>query len=732
MAGAHYRGWRSIYSYKQVVECSELAEVSIDIDAKGLFYPLFQHTYESQKQTDIFITQSQWPDDSSLIDERKQGVSRLWIFGPRGPRKILPDQSGGAGWRKYAAIIFIIGAIALVIFLIVDEQISGGEPEWQVTNQNDFRSLPHGYQVRSEFYSLDDRFIDNFLNSCETDDVCVDGVSYSVSIPYSAETINLAKLHLFTFVSGRWILVESSLVDESEKRLLASVRLPTLRNMVLVEQIGPTKSISLYRSPDALPFSSQLGDRITSHVSARAEISLRAESGDLVFATIRNSQIDTDTTGLLEIFGNSQDIERMLSTPKIRAAYSTAIVDLIRDNDYGGVVVNFGPLQSGTHHLLNGFISELRSNVSMSGREINLIARPSDEHNSEWSKLISLVDGLWISVRYSDGDTLSGLDSFLIPYIVSGDDIGKISLLASTSVEGGTSIFADSQSLLETLNEINIDAEVGAISTDQDIVLGTDTSLTSGNDIYWDEIARSVVVRIDRENYFIPSRFSFSFLLDFIDFWSLKGLVIDTSNSKKMPEGVVEVIAGWFDTESIQPLEPFGPYLQPCWIVSAGSVLPECWSTDGGDKPTVWTTPATPGVYALKLIISDGELFISSEEILRVDSAYEVEATATATPEATATATPEASATATPEASATATPEATATATPEATATATPEATATATPEATATATPEATATATPEVTATPEATAAATPETTATPTATATPPPGPPGPALN
>ena len=645
MAGAHYQGWPSIYSYKQAVECSKLGEVSIDLDAESPFYRLFEHTLENRKQTDIFLARSQWPDDSSLINRRKQSVSRFWIFGSRGPKKFLPNQSDGIGWRTYAAIIFVIGAIALVVFLILDEQTGDNEPEWQTTNENNFRALPFGYQARSEFYSLNDRFIDNFFASCETDALCLNGASYMVSIPYSDETTNLAQLHLFTFESGRWISLESSVIDEAEKRLLASVQLPTVRNMVLLEQIGSAKSISFYGSPSTVAIY-ELGDRVSSFVSGRAEIYLRAESGDLVFSEVFPGQIETDAIGLLEVLGNTQDIERMLSSPEIRIAYSRAITDLISQEDYGGIVVNFGPLKNDVHGSLIEFVSELRSNALMSGRKINLIVRPSDKHNSEWSTLLSLVDEFWISVRHSEGDTLSLLDSFLVPYIVSGDDIGKISLLSHTGIQGGTSTFDDSRSLLETLNAINIDAAIGSISTDQDIVLGTDASPAFESSIYWDESARSVVVRIDKENYFVPSRFSFSFLLDFIDFWSLRGLVIDSSNSEKMPKGVVEVVSRWFDTESIQPIEPFGPYLQPCWIVSAGSVSPECWSTSGGEKPAVWTTPSTPGVYALKLIISDGESFVSNEEILRVDSAST--AIATATPTATATTTATATATATP------------------------------------------------------------------------------------
>ena len=221
---------------------------STHLDVGALLFPLFERIDETEKRSDIFITRSEWPDDSLLINKWKQDVSRFWILGSRISKNFSPNQPGGIGWRKYAAIIFVVGAIALIILLIVDDKKTGTEPEWMVTNKNEIRSLPQGYEMRSEFYTLNNRFIDKFVASCETEFLCTNGKSYSVSIPYFDETVNLAHLHLFTFESGRWILVKSSLIDESQKRLLASVRLPKLRNMVLLEQTGLAKSISFYRS----------------------------------------------------------------------------------------------------------------------------------------------------------------------------------------------------------------------------------------------------------------------------------------------------------------------------------------------------------------------------------------------------------------------------------------------------------------------------------------------------
>ncbi|HIE84219.1 MAG TPA: hypothetical protein EYQ00_10390 [Dehalococcoidia bacterium] len=171
-------------------------KVSTGLDAAVPFFALYEHTDEHQDQANIILTRSEWPDGSVLIDKDEQDVSRFWILGHKRSKFSSPNQRGGIGWRKYATIIFIIGAIALIIILVIDDKTSSTEPEWIVTNENEFRPLPHGHEARSEFYTLSHRFIDKFEASCATEILCRNGISYSVSIPYFAETGNIARLSL--------------------------------------------------------------------------------------------------------------------------------------------------------------------------------------------------------------------------------------------------------------------------------------------------------------------------------------------------------------------------------------------------------------------------------------------------------------------------------------------------------------------------------------------------------
>jgi hypothetical protein len=168
------------------------------------------------------------------------------------------------------------------------------------------------------------------------------------------------------------------------------------------------------------------------------------------------------------------------------------------------------------------------------------------------------------------------------------------------------------------------------------------------------------------------------FIMDFISFWDLRGLAIEAFDSNEISEPMMTRILAWQDERVDSPEKPFGPYLEPCWIVSGGTLSSVCWTVGSANRPVIWTTPDKPGVYAIKLVVSDGETFVANERWLRVQktdisglnptsvgSTPTATSTSVPTPQATTTPTPEASATVTPDA----TPEPTPTSTPSPTAT---------------------------------------------------------------
>ena len=162
--------------------------------------------------------------------------------------------------------------------------------------------------------------------------------------------------------------------------------------------------------------------------------------------------------------------------------------------------------------------------------------------------------------------------------------------------------------------------------------------------------------------------------MDFISFWDLRGLAIEAVDSSEFVEPMMTRILAWQEERVESPEKPFGPYLEPCWIVSGGTLSSVCWTADSANNAVIWTTPDQPGVYAIKLVVSDGETFVANERWLRVQrtdigdlNPTAVSSTPTTTP--TSIPTPQATPIPTSEASATATPEPTPTPTPSPTAT---------------------------------------------------------------
>ena len=128
-------------------------------------------------------------------------------------------------------------------------------------------------------------------------------------------------------------------------------------------------------------------------------------------------------------------------------------------------------------------------------------------------------------------------------------------------------------------------------------------------------------------------------------------------------------------------MRPYGPYLTPCWQAPEGAIegQPECWTAETDTTAIVWRAPEENGAYTVRLVVSEGTIFVGQEVALRVGDTPDGEPTETPTPEPTEE--PEPTDTPTPDPTEEPTPEPT----EEPTNTATPTATATSTLTATAT-----------------------------------------------
>jgi hypothetical protein len=650
----------------------------------------------------FFFSSEGWPQ--GRFDFEQDGSSSG--FGSKYSFEGPENESGNTDDRDkfpkgpIAAFVLVLGVCALVVYFAIDKVESHDEPVWMSSDQFDFRLFPKGYMQRSEYYSLHPDFIKKWNTVCADNLQCESDNLFQVEIPIFDQIIDGKPLKLFTFSDGYWRLIPLNDDYSQPGKVSSYVEIPRVDNLIVVESASNGKSLGFF---GLLPKFYE--DSVLKHISTRvvgeALIELSESSGQLaILSNLDQEGAQVGKQELLQLTGSESDFRRLLSDAVIGESYLSEISGVVESQHWGGILLDLEAFPSDLEAPLVRFIAELGQRNEMLAKQIIVVLSMETRQRleTEWLELIESVDEVWLRYPPPALRPLELLDTTLLSLAKGGSDISKVRLMANLAAQPEHSTITTPGTLLEEIASISIQHGGDEILTSQKVTL----QLTENDsEVYWDEDAYSVALSHNANTYFVNNRFTVDFIMDFISFWDLRGLAIEAVDSSESSEPMMSRILAWQEERVDSPEKPFGPYLEPCWIVSGGTLSSVCWTADSTNSPVIWTTPDKPGVYAIKLVVSDGETFVANERWLRVQKTdinglnpTLVGSTPTTTP--TSVPTPQATPTPTPEASAAATPEPT------------PEASATVTPDAT----PE--------------------PTPTSTPSPTATPPGGPPGPAPN
>jgi len=642
----------------------------------------------------FFFSSEGWPQ--ARFDFEQDGSSSG--FGSKYSFQGPENESGNTGDRDkfpkgpFLAFVLVLGVCALVVYFVIDRVDSHDEPVWTSSDQFDFRLFPKGYMQRSEYYSLHPDFVTKWNTECANNLQCESDNLFQVEIPIFDQIINGKQLKLFTFSDGYWRLIPLNNDYSQPGKVSSYVEIPRVDNLIVVESPAYVQSLGFY---GLLPkvYEDSVMKHLSTHVAGEGMIELSESSGQLVIRSNLNqdgSQVRKQE--LLQLTGSESDFRRLLSDAIIGESYLSEISRIVQSQHWGGILLDLEAFPSDLEPPLVTFLSDLGQRNEMLAKQIIVVLSVETRQRleTEWLELIESSDEVWLRYPPPALRPLELLDRTLLSLAKGGSDLSKVRLMANLTAQPEHSTITTPSALLEEIASISIQPGGDEILTSQEVTL----QLTENDsEVYWDEGAYSVALSHKGNIYFVNNRFTVDFIMDFISFWDLRGLAIEAVDSSEFAEPLMTRILAWQEERVKSPEKPFGPYLEPCWIVSGGTLSSACWTADSANSAVIWTTPDQPGVYAIKLVVSDGETFVANERWLRVqktDISGSNSAAVTSTPTTTPTSVP------------------------------TPLATPTPTPEASATATPEPTPTPTPSPTPTP------------TPSPTATPPSGPPGPAPN
>ena len=326
-----------------------------------------------------------------------------------------------------------------------------------------------------------------------------------------------------------------------------------------------------------------------------------------------------------------------------------------------------------------------------------IISAPLEGSDFDWVGLLAVVDGLWLQAPLDPTAYYATVESVLADRGIT--DGAKVSIILD---RGSAIASADGTLARITLVEgltiaSTVDFNVDAIGAGRPVTLRT-AYLGGGADrqLHWSDDAHAVTFTFTTEDgdstVWFQNQYSFGFALQAAGRAGFGGVAVRGAAAGGSAPDVWQPLAAFVEEGAVSLLRPYGPYLTPCWQAPEGAIegQPECWTAETDTTAIVWRAPEENGAYTVRLVVSEGTMFVGQEVVLRVGDTPDEEPTETPTPEPTEEPAP--TDTPTPEPTEEATPEPTA----SPTATAAPTATATATPTPTATATPAPTSTAGP------------------------------------
>jgi len=330
------------------------------------------------------------------------------------------------------------------------------------------------------------------------------------------------------------------------------------------------------------------------------------------------------------------------------------------------------------------FATSLAQQLQAADRRL-IVGVPSEGAMYDWPGLLAVVDGLWVQAPLNPVEYHRVVGTILSGRGVT--DASKVSIILDrrSAIMAGDGTVAPI-SLVEGLTIAStVDFNVDAIAAGRPVTMRT-AYLGGGADqqLHWADDARAVTFTFtnneEDSTVWFQNQYSFGFALHAAGQAGFGGVAVRASAAGGSHPDVWQALAAFVEEGSVALLRPYGPYLTPCWQAPDGAIegQPECWTSETDTTAIVWRAPEQTGAYTVRLVVSEGTMFVGQEVVLRVGTAGadEVEATPEPTPQPIEQATPEPTAEPTPEP----TPEPTAEPTPEPT----PEPTATAAPTSTA------------------------------------------------
>ena len=511
-------------------------------------------------------------------------------------------------------VVGVIVVLAIVIAVLVLSPLSpldgGGSSDGVSTRaRDDLPELPAGLVARSALYDL------------SVPDSVAGPVTMTVRIDETPT--NAQNLALYSYDGGSWQrLGSASLVgDGSAEGVVDHVP----QTIAVVERTALAHQLAFIVGPDAIPDPRAGGDGIVTVAAAFPAVDaegqptvLDVEGSTLGAAFASGHPVHLGVT--VRPGEGTSIVDAILGSPDLIELQASRIAEAAAAQGVAGVALDYRGFDPALSAEFSSLARALADALAPSGITLAVaIEAPAADGTAafDWRELASSADSLWLYGPADGDEYYATLESALAAAEADGVDLSAVWLVVDRHSQERTPEGVQAVSLREALtNATNLRTRLDVGIAPGDGVTLEGASLGEANAGYgWSDAARAVSYRYEARGgsrtVWIENRFSLAFRLDLARRFGLGGIVVAGAEADETLPDVWNTVSTYVEEGSVRLELPYGPYLQPEWRTSGGTI-------EGQGALVVWRAPQAPGVYDVTLLLSDGQVFVGQQLSLRV------------------------------------------------------------------------------------------------------------------
>lgn len=588
------------------------------------------------------------PQIAHVLFEDDEGQPSQW----RGQRGGRDDDPRGRGLLTAVVGVFIIAIVALALVAPGSpiRVIGGGGDAGQgitAKARGDLPALPTGLEAVSRLYEL-------------SVPAGVQGPQ-SIEVSLREPTSDGRNLGFYAYDNGAWTRLTGATLGQDGRKVSGELPYPpravaVLRSTAVARSLAVIVEAGEVPDPRGLQTASAIAVRGARLGSSPTAPAIRDGALLPALGVAGNRRVYLVVGAASEAAGTTQALARPAET-------AAALVNAAKVQRAAGIVLELGTLEAGNRDRVTALVNALSTGLKAESLAL-VVAVPASGRDGgayDWHAIAAAAEGLWVEPMVSTANYYRDVDAALAGARDAGVDLARVALVLDRRSQEQVGDRVTMITLREALSLASAieAAPSGAVALGQSVTLRASgiTDERSGGALRWDDGARSVAFSTGNgatgRAVRIENRFSAGFRLDLAARFGLGGAVMDQARSDETLGDLWDVTAAFAQGE-LALSRPFGPYLVPCWTTIGGGSIDgarECWKSEGGAGQVVWRAPSQPGAYTVRLVVSDGTVFVGQETSLRVSAESRTPTpTATARPGSTATPSTAAPATATPTA----------------------------------------------------------------------------------